>query len=37
MAVIQQLDPIYADFRQTAALATRLRSQQQGSSRTVLP
>ena len=30
MAVIQQLDPIYADFRQTAALATRLRSQQQG-------
>lgn len=27
MAVIQQLDPIYADFRQPAALATRLRAQ----------
>ncbi|MEX8192426.1 efflux RND transporter periplasmic adaptor subunit [Comamonas guangdongensis] len=27
MAVIQQLDPIYADFRQPAALATRWRAQ----------
>ena len=27
MAVIQQLDPIYADFRQSAALATRWRAQ----------
>ena len=33
MAVIQQLDPVYADFRQPAALATRWRAQQlQGQS-----
>lgn len=33
MAVIQQLDPVYADFRQPAALATRWRARQlQGQS-----